>query len=140
MIYLHCLHSSKRRSGHLFFPDLKSLLFSSRCYYQNFEFNVINTGKKIIKKIFWWCLNRYYLMILIQYYFLVSFCTIKNKNDLLNSVQKYDSAFDEIGLKLTSVKILFYSKVSWYENVFVPFVILIFKSFHSKVTKEGAMV
>ena len=79
-------------------------------------------------------------MILIQYYFLVSFCTIKNKNDLLNSVQKYDSAFDEIGLKLTSVKILFYSKVSWYENVFVPFVILIFKSFHSKVTKEGAMV
>ena len=30
-ICLHCLHSSKRRSDHLFFPDLKSLLFSSPC-------------------------------------------------------------------------------------------------------------
>ena len=29
LICLHCLHSSKRGSGHLFFPDLKSLVFSS---------------------------------------------------------------------------------------------------------------
>ena len=44
LLNMSCLHSSKGGSGHLFFPNLKSPLLSSRCYYQNFAFDVINTG------------------------------------------------------------------------------------------------
>ena len=66
--WLICLQSG---SIHLFFPHLTSLFFLSQCYYQNSHSMLfIKEIKKIvIKIIFRWYLNRYYLMILSRFYF-----------------------------------------------------------------------
>ena len=68
------LHSSKNRSGHLLFSWLKSHVFSGLRYYQILHLMLFKLEKRklIIKIIFRWRFNRYYLMILIWCYYLVS--------------------------------------------------------------------
>ena len=63
-----CLQSG---SVHLFFPHLKSLVFSSRRYYQILHSMIFKQEIKkiVIKIVFWWCLKRYYLMILSRCYY-----------------------------------------------------------------------
>ena len=59
LICLHCLHSSKSRSSHLFFSWLKKSCFLKSTLLPNFAFNDLYTiNKKIkIKIIFRWCFN-----------------------------------------------------------------------------------
>ena len=49
----------------------------------NFAFDVIYTGKKIIKIIFRWCLDTYYLMILILCYYKIDNKTILKGHELM---------------------------------------------------------
>ena len=61
---------TKREQWHII-SALKKSCFLRSTLLLNFWFDVLKTGKKY-KKIFWWYLNRYYSMILIHYYYLVS--------------------------------------------------------------------
>ena len=79
-ICLHCLHLSKKQEWSLICSWLKKSCFLKSMLLPNFTFDVIYTGNKkfIIKIIFWRCLNRYYSMILIQCYYLVSRKRVRN--------------------------------------------------------------
>ena len=73
-ICLHCLHLSKKRKRPLIFSWLKKSCFLKSTLLPNFAFDDLYTGNKknIIKKIFRWCLIRYYSMISSRCYYLVS--------------------------------------------------------------------